>query len=98
MSYAAFEARSNSCATAMFTLIKSGFLGIGYKKRVCMFTFVILCCMVLLAKEYFRVDFSDIQAVHRAFSGKSARSNFDWDGWVERNNYRSIGDVYDKCG
>ncbi|CAB3997592.1 Hypothetical predicted protein [Paramuricea clavata] len=81
----------------MFTLMKSRFFGIGYKKRVCMCVFLGLVCLVLIAKEYLRVDFSDIQSVHRAFSGKSSRSNFDWDGWVERNRYRSIGDVYDIC-
>lgn len=82
----------------MFTLVKSRFLGIGYKKRVCAFVFLAFLCLALMAKEYFRVDFSDIQSVHRAFSAVSSRSNFDWDGWVKRNNYLSIGDVYDVCG
>ena len=82
----------------MFTLMKSRFFNIGYKKRVCLFVLVGLLCLLLIAKEYFRVDFADIQSVHRAFSGKSARSNFDWDGWVKRNKYTSIGDVYDICG
>ena len=82
----------------MFTLMKSRFFSIGYKKRVCLCVLVGLLCLLLIAKEYFRVDFADIQSVHRAFSGKSARSNFDWDGWVKRNKYTSIGDVYDICG
>ncbi len=82
----------------MFTLMKSRFFGIGYKKRVCLFGFLGLVSLVLIGKEYFCVDFSTIQSVHRAFSGKSARSNFDWDGWVERNKFRSIGNVYDICG
>lgn len=81
----------------MFTLVKSHFLAIGYKKRVCACVFVALLCLALVLKEYFRVDFSDIQSVHRAFSGVSSRSNFDWDGWVKRNNYLSIGNVYDVC-
>lgn len=82
----------------MFTLAKSRFLSIGYKKRVCMVAFLGLLCFLIIAKEYFRVNFSDIHAVHRAFTGKSARSNFDWDGWVKKNNFVSIGDVYDICG
>ena len=82
----------------MFTLMKSRFFGIGYKKRVCMLAFFGFIFLVLIGKEYFRVDFSDIQSVHKAFSGKSARANFDWEGWVKRNNFRSIGDVYDICG
>lgn len=43
------------------------------------------------------MNFADIKSVHRAFSGRSSRSNFDWDGWTKKNNYLSIGDVYDVC-
>ncbi|XP_028391810.1 phosphatidylglycerol/phosphatidylinositol transfer protein-like [Dendronephthya gigantea] len=81
----------------MFMLAKSRFLGIGYKKRVCMVVFLALICLIVIAKQYFCVKFSDIRSIHKAFTGKSARSNFDWDGWVKKNNYLSIGDVYDMC-
>ena len=81
----------------MFTLVKSRFFNVGYRKRICAISLFGVLCLVLIAKEYFRVDFSSIQSVHRAFSGKSARSNFDWDGWVQKNKFRSIGDIYDRC-
>lgn len=82
----------------MLTLLKSRYSGIGFKKRVCIFLLPTLVFLLLVAKEYFRVDFAAIRTVHRAFSGRSSRANFDWDAWVKKNNYLSIGDVYDICG
>lgn len=81
----------------MLTLLKSRYYNIGYKKRVSFLVLLGFIFLLVVASEYFRVDFSDIRSVHRAFSGRGSRSNFDWDGWVKRNNFLSIGDVYDMC-
>ena len=82
----------------MLTLLKSRCSNIGFKKRVCIVLCPTLVFVLLVAKEYFRVDFGSIRSGHRFFSGRSDRSNFDWDAWVKKNNYLSIGDVYDICG
>lgn len=82
----------------MFALMRSQLTSIGFKQRICMFAILATFCLLMFIKEYLRVDFTSIRSVHNTFSGRSARSNFDWEGWVRRNKFKSIGDVYDVCG